>query len=315
MDVTIDVLGQFSVTVGSARVDATEWRRRQAAALVKLLALAPGRRLHREQVIDSLWSGVSVDDAAPRLHKAAHYARRALGDPESVVLAGETVALFPGQPVRVDATEFQALAEQALGGRDRDSAARAADAYRGELLPDDRYEPWAEDDRERLRLLHLDVLRLAGRWEVLCAADPTDEDAHLHVVRALAAQGNLRSALRQFERLERALRQELGVGPSPAAVELRAQLLRAVAAQRARPAGEGPPDEPSGPPPLPLLIGGQANRARLVRLLDTVRAGRGRTLFVSGGAGMGKTALLGWLGHAGPSPGLRGGSGGGAPIR
>ena len=56
------------------------WSRRHAASLVKLLALADGRRLHREQVIDALWPGLGVEAAAPRLHKAAHYARRALGD-------------------------------------------------------------------------------------------------------------------------------------------------------------------------------------------------------------------------------------------
>ncbi|HEU5441188.1 MAG TPA: hypothetical protein VFU88_18020 [Ktedonobacterales bacterium] len=31
------------------------WRRRRARTLVKLLALAPRRRQHREQVVDALW--------------------------------------------------------------------------------------------------------------------------------------------------------------------------------------------------------------------------------------------------------------------
>ena len=78
----------------------------------------PGRRLHREQLIDTLWPELTVDEAAPRLHKAAHYARRALGHPDSVVLAGEMVALWPAIEVQVDAAVFQAQAETALAARD-----------------------------------------------------------------------------------------------------------------------------------------------------------------------------------------------------
>ena len=125
MDVAITTMGAFAVTVDGAAVDNGEWRRRQAAALVKILALAPRHSLHREQVMDALWSELSVDEAAPRMHKAAHYARRALGDPSSLVLAGESVALFPQQDVRVDAQEFQALAVSALAGRDPVAAAKA----------------------------------------------------------------------------------------------------------------------------------------------------------------------------------------------
>src|SRR5690606_14478965 len=71
------------------------WGRRQAAALVKLLALAPGRRLHREQVIDALWPDQTLDEATPKLHKAAHFARRALGQPAGVALRDDIVSLLP----------------------------------------------------------------------------------------------------------------------------------------------------------------------------------------------------------------------------
>src|SRR4051795_1265090 len=79
MDVSVRLLGGFEVVVDGRAVHPQHWRRRSAAALVKLLALAPGRRMRREEVIDALWPDLLVDEAAPRLHKAAHYARTALG--------------------------------------------------------------------------------------------------------------------------------------------------------------------------------------------------------------------------------------------
>jgi DNA-binding SARP family transcriptional activator len=167
----IRLLGTFEVVIDGHRVPPADWQRRKAAALVKLLALAPGRLLHREQVIDALWPDLYVDEAAPRLHKAAHYARRRLRQPRALVLNGETVALCPDDEVEVDAVRFQRLAESA---RDAGAASAAADAYPGDLLPHDCYEDWAEEPRERLRLLYLRMLRLAGRWHDIGTTDPAD---------------------------------------------------------------------------------------------------------------------------------------------
>ena len=99
LDVRIALLGGFDVVVAGSTVPRAEWRRRQAANLVKLLALTPGRALHREQVTDRLWPDLDVEAAGPRLHKAAHYARRSLGSLRALVLDGEIVALFPDDRV------------------------------------------------------------------------------------------------------------------------------------------------------------------------------------------------------------------------
>ena len=46
---TVELLGGFRVTVRGRDLPGESWRRRKPAALIKLLALAPRRRLHREQ--------------------------------------------------------------------------------------------------------------------------------------------------------------------------------------------------------------------------------------------------------------------------
>jgi DNA-binding SARP family transcriptional activator len=52
---------------------------------VKLLALAPGHRLPREEVLAMLWPQLGTEAAASNLHKAASYTRRALGDAGAIV--------------------------------------------------------------------------------------------------------------------------------------------------------------------------------------------------------------------------------------
>ena len=90
-EIHVTLLGRFAVTVGGVPVAEAGWKRRHAAAVVKVLALAPGRRLHREQVIDLVLAGGHDRRAVPKLHKAAHFARRALGVPDAVVLRGDQV--------------------------------------------------------------------------------------------------------------------------------------------------------------------------------------------------------------------------------
>ena len=306
MNVEIDLLGGFAVRVDGRPIPAADWRRRKAAALVKLLALAHRHTLHREQVIDALWPDTAIDDAGPRLHKAAHFARRALGDSSALVLSRETVWLFPDAHVAVDVEEFERSAKQALAALDRDpvgwaAAAAAVDQWAGELLPDDPYEAWLEAPRDRLQQLHSELLRRSGRWSELALADPADEEANLARARQLANSGNRGAALRQLERLERALRRELGVRPGPAVVSLRAELLASDAPETQR-------------RPARMLFGRDTALRRIDRLIVAASTGQGRTLFVSGPAGIGKTAVVRWLDRRAEERGLRVGVGAAAAL-
>src|SRR3954469_3778543 len=171
LSVDITLLGQFTGAPGGGAVAASSWRRRQAAALVKVLALAPGRTLHREQVLDLLWPDDPIDQATPKLHKAAHFARRSIGVADAIVLRDDQVILAPRADVTVDVVAFEELARAALADHDTAAARTAISMYAGDLLPSDRYESWAEERREQLRLRHLDLLRLDGHWEAVVELD------------------------------------------------------------------------------------------------------------------------------------------------
>ncbi|MFC5175185.1 ATP-binding protein [Nocardioides taihuensis] len=288
MSVLIRLLGGFEVVRDDVRVPADAWVRRQAAQLVEVLALSRDLRMHREQVIDALWPGLAADVAAPRLHKAAHYARRALDDPAAVVLRHEMVALFPGREVGVDVREFTRAAGHALQTGDEALAAEALAWYRGPLLPDDPYEPWAEEPRASARQHHLGLLRLLARWDDLVAEEPADEEAHLALARARVDAGDPRGALLQLQRLEQALRGELGASPGPEAVRLRAELERSTAV----PGRSQSTPAATDARPAVRLFGRRDVGDRVRAALDDAADGRGVTLLVSGPAGVGKSAVL-----------------------
>lgn len=213
----VSLLGGFAVRVGGEPVPDGLWRRSRAAQLVKVLALADGHRLLREQAMELLWPDLAPGAASANLRKALHYARQALGSPASVAGRVGLLELFPGS-VAVDAEVFERTARQALaegvGYQD------AAELYPGDLLPEDRYAAWAEEPRDRLRGIHLDLLRAGEQWQQVLAIDPADEQAHRGLMQRALDGGDRGAVVRQFELLRYRLRADLGVGPDRASITL-----------------------------------------------------------------------------------------------
>ena len=58
--VEVKLLGGFAVVADGDPVE-DPWRLRKARTLVKLLALAPDHRIHRDVVIDRLWPDADAD--------------------------------------------------------------------------------------------------------------------------------------------------------------------------------------------------------------------------------------------------------------
>ena len=227
--VDLRLLGSFELRIDGRRV--TLPARRDPSLLLKRLAVAPDRRLHREQVIDALWPDAALDTVANRLHKSAHYLRKATGVNDSITLHQDVVALFPNADVTVDVEAFDAAATAALRDHDPAAAEDALALSTGELLPHDPYEPWLFNLRQRLALRHRDLLRLLGRHDELVALDATDEAAQVAVMHELLDRGDSAGVLRQFASLTKALDEELGIGPSAEAVALHDQARRRTSAE------------------------------------------------------------------------------------
>jgi DNA-binding SARP family transcriptional activator len=145
--VRIWLLGGFRAAVGSRTVEDKHWRLRKATALVKLLALAPRHRLHREQVMDLLWPDSGRAAASNNLRQALHTARKALkptAGSRYLVSEDEELVLGPKSDLWVDAEALEETAAIARRSEDPASYRVAIDLYAGELLPEDRIVSSAE---------------------------------------------------------------------------------------------------------------------------------------------------------------------------
>ncbi len=309
--VRIRLLGGFSVWVGSRAVSEGAWRLRKAANLVKLLALSPSHRLHREQVIDALWPGLGMQAASNNLRQTLHAARRTL-DPDRAAnsrylsLQEKQLTLCPREPLWVDVEVFEEAAATARRTRGPAAYRLAIDLYTGELLPGDRYEEWAEGRREELRRLYLALLFELGdlfeeRNEPEAAVEtlqraateePTLEEVHAGLIRLYALSDRRTQALTQYERLREALSNRLGTEPSAST----RRLYEEIAAGRF-PLGK--PNAPTVEEPSPLEVGKHnlpAPRTSFVGREPELRnvkrdLAMTRLLTLTGAGGCGKTRL------------------------
>ncbi len=314
----IQLLGGFRVWVGNRTIPDQAWRPRATATVLKLLALAPGHQLHRDEVLELLWPETPVATAANRLHGILYTARRIL-EPDLpprarsayLRMEGEQVALCPGGALWTDVAAFETAAASAETSQEPATCMAAITLYGGELLPEDRYEEWAVRRREELHARYVALVRrlaelcqaqgdLAGTiaaLERLIAAEPTDEPAHVALMRLYAATGRRTQALRLYNQFRETLQRELEVEPEAATQRLYEDILRGdipsvqeVPAQGDWQAGRGvhPPAQRRHNLPVQLtsFIGREREIAEVTGLLTT-----SRLVTLTGTGGCGKTRL------------------------
>lgn len=239
----ICTLGAFRAWRGDAEIEPRDWQRDKARQLLLLLLTERARPLQRDEIVERLWPSLAPA-AATRdfkvalnvLYKVLEPARGPEAPSAFVVRDGALYRLRPEADLWLDTAVFERecaaglrLLERGAPDRAIERLQAAARLYAGDYLPEAIYEDWASAERERLRGLYqraADALAGAlverGRYDEaleqcqrLLACDPCWEQAHRLIMRCYARQGNRPQALRAYQRCAAALRDELGVEPSP----------------------------------------------------------------------------------------------------
>ncbi|MBU0490607.1 MAG: AAA family ATPase, partial [Chloroflexi bacterium] len=288
-----------------------------ARSLLAYLVMFRDRPHPRELLAGTFWPDLPDPVARRRLRQALWQLRRSLDDlpsPIPFLLADtQTVQFNPAAPVWLDVDDFiksptlnskpqrggLAIGREAWDlefGILRDAVA----LYRGDFLPG-VYDDWGLVQREQLRTRYLDVLgRLVaglaaqGAYEEalgyarqLVAEDPLREESHREIMQLCQQLGRLPEALKQYERCQIFLMNELSVAPAPETTAL-ARQIAALAEDLTHSVQSTVHKEGAVLP----LVGRQAERATLLRHVEQALAGHGGLVLVEGEAGVGKTRLL-----------------------
>lgn len=239
-DLTIHMLGSVEVYRDERRqIPATAWTLRKALRILCYLAAARERRATKDRIADTFWQDASLDVIEKNFHPTISYLRKALNMSHAVrknfiLFEKGAYRLNPQYRYRIDLVEFEEAIRAARAARRSDPQEalrhydRARALHRGEFL-EEEYEDWAEAPREHYAGLMTACLEEAGAlhasggrlpqalecYQGLVKRDPLSEPASCKVMTTLARMGDRGGVAQEYQRLVRALKDELGLEPLP----------------------------------------------------------------------------------------------------
>jgi predicted ATPase/DNA-binding SARP family transcriptional activator len=314
----IYLIGRFRLGWGAITCGKDELPQRKGRDLLKLLALEPSHRLHREQVMDILWPESPPENAVNSLYNLLYLLRKELKkagihEGEVLKIEEEIVQFESCLAIEVDLTEFHTAADKALLRRDLPACKDALELAHGGLLDENRYDDWAFLPRQefqqkvvQVQLCLGELLEEQGDWEAasrpynrVLVQEPLEEKAYAGIMRAYAQKGQPEAALRQYKILENLLQAELGAIPSAEVTLLARDIQSGKYPGTTHPSPEGKPAaaKPGDrmglqsrrnllPAPVSSFIGREAVLEEVIE-----RLGQQRLLTLAGAGGVGKTRL------------------------
>jgi DNA-binding SARP family transcriptional activator len=175
--VQIRCFGGFALLRSGKAVDLAAVKPRARAAL-RFLAARAGRGVHREELMEALWPGLSPSSAIRNLHVAISAVRRCLepdaprGTSSLLVRDGDTYRLRLDE-ADLDVGNFERAVAEARAARiegdvdrSREALETALAVYRGDLLPEDGPSEWVVEHRERFRLEATDAAASLAELEL-----------------------------------------------------------------------------------------------------------------------------------------------------
>lgn len=154
----IETLGAFRVKKQGQLMGPTDFGRRQAYLLLKILVSRWGRPITTEELLDTLWPEEDPEKATPRLHVVLNALRKAIeqdpSKPTLIVRDGNTYRFAPESVHHLDVERFERLVHQAdqMQGQEAVQQYRLAlKLYKGDFMADEAYADWCALERNYLK--------------------------------------------------------------------------------------------------------------------------------------------------------------------
>ena len=288
--VSIAVLGPTVVVRDGVPVEIAD----QVGLLLRRLALEPGEKVGRDELLDLLWPELTSAESGRRLAQLTRRLR-ALVAPIAVVQDGSALRLDASAD-ELDLVRFRELTRT----DEMAPLTEAVGLWRGRPDGFDQ-APWLSSTIED------EYVAVVLRWATLGVAEglaiealpvvgelarlrPLDEPLWAAYVKVLAAAGRQAEALAAYDTVRSVLAEELGLDPSPVLEDVRQGTLEGRWHTRRPTLVEGARrrDVPREVPAAPALIGRDAELAMLTAGLGE---SGGAAVLVTGPAGSGKSAL------------------------
>ncbi|MBC8332295.1 MAG: transcriptional regulator [Anaerolineae bacterium] len=243
----VHTLGAFQAWRGEQEIAHNGWRREKTRQLFQILLTYRQNPLNRDQLCEHLWPGMDPETsqrnfkvALNTLYNVLEPNREAGSESTYIVRVGTSYTLRPEADIWLDSAQFLQKIRQSeniLPENPQQAMAlmkTSLDIYRGEYLPNARYETWAAAEREQLSVLYL---RTADQYcelslkennleetielcQQILSYDNCWERAYRYLMLAYDQLGDHGQVARTYQRCLETLNKELDVRPAPETEEL-----------------------------------------------------------------------------------------------
>ncbi len=241
VDLTLKLLGPVEIYRDPSKQFAPDaWTTKRARDIFCYIATSRHRRVEKETLIEAFWGEAELNVIEKNFHPTISHVRKALNSRQTLkqnflLYRDGSYQLNSELTYSIDTEEFShfvAEAEKAMREKDNDRLWENIEAahrlYRGDFMAG-IYEDWAEELRGFYREQHARVLKSMAKFafrekswakalsfasEIL-RQDPYREDVHTLIMRVYAAQNKRSAAKKQYDKLQKLLKDELGVQPAP----------------------------------------------------------------------------------------------------
>jgi LuxR family maltose regulon positive regulatory protein len=234
----IETLGEFKVWLGDKPVTDKDWQRGKAKELFQLLITKRKQLLPREEILGALWKDADEKSASRdfkvalnALNTALEPGRKARSNPFFIGRHGTSYGVNLAAGFELDTVVFDHHVKAGLEEKEEEQAKvllrNGLSMYRGEYLPERKYEDWCTEERERLEVLFLrgaerlaQLLMASGEYdgamlwcERILEEDRCWEEAYRLLMMCHHRRNNRNQAVKYYQKCCEALKNELGVEP------------------------------------------------------------------------------------------------------
>lgn len=319
----VSLLGSFQAWLGGNPV--TNFESNKVRALLSYLAVEQDRPHTRDTIAGLLWPDFPERAALGNLRwalsslRASLEARPYIGESAlhpHLLICRESLQFNNASDFWLDVAAFKDISSKEIAIAEMEHPAvidhlmNAVALYRGNFLegfslPDSApFEEWMLLQREQLARLYLRNLCLLADYYESCGdyekaqkyvwrqveLEPWQEEAHQQLMRLLVLSGRRSEAMNRYEICRNILRDGLGVEPSKVTRLLYERIRDDLPISSLPALAKGNVEIENIP--RPVFVGREQEMFRLTQVLEQVLTGRGEVFFVTGEAGIGKTALI-----------------------
>lgn len=245
-NIKIYLLGDINIIVEDEVV--TEKLSSKAIALLCFLSVNKGKKFTRDKLASFFWNDVTIENARYNLRYSLWNIRKVInrGSQDIFLSTKDNCMINPNLDYYLDIHHFMEIVNRyKFNDEAIESLEKAKELYRGEFLQEfylkncQDFNDWIFYERERCQKNHNDLsYRLVALYleknqyekaililEEMLYINPFKEDVYLKLMEIYMKTNDRQAAIKQYERCEYVLRQELNIPPGEDLKNLHKKLL------------------------------------------------------------------------------------------